>query len=121
MDPTHALFKAHRVPRDVIVDHEPAELKVYTFARCLGCHQNLAGVPKFPLRVYPCVRSVTVADLHSAMYLGHRKMPLTKPSYKKIEGVLVLRKDKELHLGVIEYLLLGKNFFQFDPLALDFP
>src|SRR5688572_22783134 len=42
VDSTHALLKAHRIPRHVVINHEPAELQVDTFACCLSRNQHLA-------------------------------------------------------------------------------
>ena len=41
VDAAHALLQPHRVPGDVVVDHQPAELQVDAFARGLGGHQHL--------------------------------------------------------------------------------
>ena len=43
VDAAHPLLQPHRVPRDVVVDHEPAELEVDPFARRLGRHQDLGS------------------------------------------------------------------------------
>ena len=45
VDAAHALFQAHRVPGDVVVDHHPAELEVDAFTRRLGGHQHLGSSP----------------------------------------------------------------------------
>ncbi len=35
----HTLFQACRVPGDIVVDHEPADLEVDTFPCCIGRYQ----------------------------------------------------------------------------------
>ena len=40
VDAAHALFQPVRIPRDVVVDHQRAELKVDAFARGFGGHQD---------------------------------------------------------------------------------
>src|SRR2546421_794282 len=39
---TKPLFQSRRVPRKIVVNHQPAELKVYAFARRFGGNANLA-------------------------------------------------------------------------------
>ena len=41
VDAAHPLLQPHRVPRDIVVDHEPAELKVDAFSGGLRGDQNL--------------------------------------------------------------------------------
>ena len=43
VDAAHPLLQPHRVPRDVVVDHEPAELEVDPFARRLGRDRTWAS------------------------------------------------------------------------------
>ena len=51
VDAAHPLLQAHRVPRDVVVDHEPAELEVDAFAGGLGGDQDLALLAELALGV----------------------------------------------------------------------
>jgi hypothetical protein len=44
VDAAHALLQAHRVPGDVVVDHQPAELQVDALAGGLGGDQHLGGL-----------------------------------------------------------------------------
>jgi len=39
----HPLLKADRVPRDVVIDHQPAELEVDAFARGFRGDKHLTG------------------------------------------------------------------------------
>ena len=78
MDAAHALLQPHGIPRNVIVDHEPAELQVDAFAGGLGRHQDLSRSPELPLGVDACTGRVAVADLHAAVNLCDREAPLAE-------------------------------------------
>jgi hypothetical protein len=69
MDAAHALFQAHRVPGDVVVDHQPAELEVDTLAGGLGGDQHLGGFAELALGENAGAGRVAVADLHAAVDL----------------------------------------------------
>ena len=51
VDAAHALLQADRVPGDVVVDHEPAELQVDAFAGGLGGDQDLGDFAELALGV----------------------------------------------------------------------
>src|SRR6266700_431382 len=65
MDAPHALFQAVRVPGDVIINHQVAELKVDTFTGCFGSKADLGCFVK-PLAasrrntafIPPCISQV---------------------------------------------------------------
>ena len=44
VDSPHPLFQPHGVPRDVVIHHQPAELKVDALAGGFGRDEHLAGV-----------------------------------------------------------------------------
>ena len=44
VDAAHALFQAGRIPGDIVVDHQPAELQVNPFTRGIR-GQQVAGAP----------------------------------------------------------------------------
>ena len=75
VDAAHALFQPHRVPGDVVVDHQPAELEVDALARRLGGHQHLAILAELALGVDARARRVAVADLHAAVDRRSRARP----------------------------------------------
>ena len=121
VDAAHALLQAHRIPGNVVVDHEPAELEVDAFARRLGCRHDLAAFTELALRIDPAAGRVAVADLHAAVNLGYGQMPFV-PHFldEVIERVLMLREDQELHLRIFEDALLREYFTQFPELGFDF-
>ena len=67
VDAAHALLQPHRVPGDVVVDHQPAELEVDALARRLGGDQHLAVLLELPLGIDARAGRVAVADLHAAV------------------------------------------------------
>ena len=111
VDAAHALLQAHGIPRDVVIDHQPAELQVDAFAGGLGGDEHLGGLPEFPLGEDAAAGRVAVADLHSAVNLGEGQPPLAQlaeraafPSVASevIERVLVFGEDEQLHLRIGE-------------------
>ena len=86
VDAPHALLQPHRVPRDVVVDHEPAELEVDAFARRLRRHEHLRALAKLLLRIDARAWRVAVPDLHAAVDLRDLQtpfdeLPLGRPSF----------------------------------------
>jgi hypothetical protein len=77
VDTAHPLFKADRVPGDIVVDHQPAELKIDAFARRFGCHEDLVGFPELAFGANAGTRRIAIADLHPAVNLSHGEVPLT--------------------------------------------
>ena len=78
VDAAHALLQPHRVPRDVVVDHQPAELQVDAFARGFGGDEDLAGLAELALGVDAGAGRVAVADLHAAVNLRHGQAPFAQ-------------------------------------------
>ena len=106
VDTAHALLKANRVPGNVVIDHQPAELKVDAFSRGLRGDEHLARLAEFALRVDSGAGRVAVPDLHAAMNLGDGQAPFAqfarvvyRPGrrHQKIESVFVLGEKQKLH------------------------
>ena len=111
MDTANPLFKPHRVPGNVKVDHQPAELQVDPFTGGFGCDKHLCRFAEFTLCINASPRCIAVSDLQSAVNLSQREAPfpqLTEWSLispiasKVIKGVFVLCENQQLHLRVIE-------------------
>ena len=49
MDAVHTLLEADRVPWNVVIYHQPAELKTNAFTSRLGCNQHLRRLTELPL------------------------------------------------------------------------
>src|SRR5205807_1339351 len=78
VDAAHALLQPHRVPGDVVVDHQPAELQVDALTGGLGRHHHLTVLAELALGVDARARRVAVADLHAAVDRGDRQPPLAQ-------------------------------------------
>jgi len=72
VDVAHPLFKSNGVPRDVVVDYQPAKLQVNTFAGSFRCDQYLTRFTELPLGVDAGAGRITITDLHPAMNLRDR-------------------------------------------------
>src|SRR5208283_5902748 len=99
MDPTHPLLQSNRIPRDIVVDHEPAELEIDSLASRFGRDHDLAILAELPLGTQPGAGLVAVPDLHAAVDLGDRESPFTElahgsavlaVAHQEVESVLVL-------------------------------
>ena len=108
----------HRVPGDVVVDHEPAELEVDPLARGLGRHQDLGVFAELALGMDAGAGPVTVADLHATVDLRDGEAPLPEFSERApvpavagevVERVLVLSEHEQLHALVAEDVLLVQH------------
>ena len=120
MDAPHALFQTNGIPRYVVVDHEPAELEVDTFAGGLGRDEDLSIFAELALGVDARAWRVAVANLHSAVDLGDGQVPLAEFADQIIERILVLGENEELELGVLENALISEQLLQLHQLGLDF-
>ena len=129
VDAAHALFQPHWIPGNVVVNHEPAELQVYAFPGGFRSHEHLGGLAEFALGPDSGVRRVAVTNFHGAVDLGHTQAPLhqfaQRPAFpsitrQKIERVLMLGEDEQLHLRVFEDTVIGDQFAQLDQLGFDF-
>ena len=96
MDATHTLLEPIRVPRDVVVKEDVANLKVDALAGGLGCDKNLdLALPELLLRVDSSAGFVARARLHSAVDATNSEAPLFKLLYQVVESVLELREEKQ--------------------------
>src|SRR5690606_4292273 len=76
VNPAHALLQAVGVPRNVVVEHDVADLEVDTLTGRLRGHQDLDGaLTEQLLGVQPGTRVVPTAWLHAAMDGAHPESP----------------------------------------------
>src|SRR5581483_2602424 len=101
MDAPHPLFEPVRVPRQVVVDHQVAELEVDPLACGLGGDADLGFALELDLPLAALLRA------HAAVDLRRRVAPLVQLLEQVIERVLVLREDQELAATVLELCELG--------------
>ena len=93
MDAAEPLFQARRVPRQVVVDHQPAELKVDAFAGRLGRDANLLLGAEFLLGALALVR------IHAAVNLAGGVTPFCQMFAEVVQRVAVLGEDEQLARG----------------------
>src|SRR5438552_279444 len=101
VDPPKPLFEARGVPRQVVVDHEPAELEVDALARGLCRNANLAAGAELLLG------ALALARVHTPVDLAGRVTPSIQMLAEVGEGVAVFREDKELATAVGQLVELG--------------
>ena len=103
VDAADALFQADGIPRDVEVDHQPAELQVDAFAGGLGGDEHLGRFLELALGIDARAGRVAIADLHAAVNLRERQPPLAQFANRAavaavarqvIKRVLVLGEDR---------------------------
>ena len=96
VDATHPLFEPVRVPRNVIVDQEVAELQVDAFASSLGGDEHLdVAILELLLGKEPSSGDVAGADIHRAMDRPGLQSPGGQFRQDIIEGVLELGEDQQ--------------------------
>jgi hypothetical protein len=99
MDAAHPLLEAVRVPGDVVVEEDVADLKVDPLARSLGGDQNLnLAFAELPLGVEAGARLVTRARFHAAVDAADAETPSLEATHEVVKGVLELREDDELRI-----------------------
>ena len=76
VDAADTLLQSNGVPRDVEVDHQPAELKVDAFAGCLRRHHDLAAFLEITFGMDTSACRIAIANLHTAVNLCDRQAPL---------------------------------------------
>src|ERR1017187_6462793 len=112
MDASHSLFQAYGIPRNVVINHKPAELQVYAFAGGLSSNQYLGGFTKFAFSKNTSAWCVSVTHFHASVNLGYAKAPFHQFAHRSpfasvaskiVEAILMLRKDEQLHLRIFEY------------------
>ena len=130
VDATNSLFQPNRAPWDVEIDHQPAKLQIDSLAGGFRRDQHLRALAKLTFRIDARTRRISIADSHTAMNLRDTQAPLDELakgtpilsiSRQKIERVLVLRKNEQLHLWVVEDALLVEQGVQLVELGMDVP
>ncbi len=101
MDAAEALLKARGIPRQVVVDHQPAELEVDAFAGGFGGDANLARGAEVLLGALPLV------GVHAAVDFGDGVAPFFEVVAQVFEGVAVFGEDEQLAAAVGEFVELG--------------
>src|SRR5690554_6128548 len=90
MDTPESLFEARGIPRQVVIDHQPAELQVDSLTRGFSSYTDLPARAEFLLGALPFVR------IHAAVNLACRVSPSFEVLAEISQGVAMLRKDEKL-------------------------
>ena len=119
VDAAHPLLQPVRVPGDVVVEEDVADLEVDALARRLGGHQDLdAAVPELLLGVEPGAGFIPGAGLHPAVDAPHREAPALEPVHEVVQGVLELGEDEEALRRVVEEAFLVEQGLEAGELRL---
>ena len=100
VDAAQPLLEAGRVPGQVVVDHQVAELEVDAFAGRLRRHANLTAGPEVLLRLF------AIARVHPAVDFAGRIAPGFEMVPQVVQRVAVLGKDEQLAPSVLQLLEL---------------
>ena len=101
VDAAEPLLQAGRVPGQVIVDHQPAELEVDPLACRFGRHADLFFGPELLLGAFPLVR------VHAAVDLAGGVTPAFQRLTQVIQRIAVLGEDEQLAPPVAQFLEFG--------------
>ena len=105
MDPAHPLFQAGRVPRNVVVDHQAAELQIDALARGVGGH-HVARAVRTAKGLHLAVAFLPVHAAMDLRCLPPVAEPLQAP-HQVVHRVPVLTEDEPLLvlvLGPLQHL-----------------
>jgi hypothetical protein len=109
VDASHPLLQAVRIPRDVIIEEDVADLKVDALASRFGCDQNLdRALPELLFRMQACAGLVAGTRLHAAVDAAEAKTPGLQSVHEVVQRVLELGEQEQALLGTIEEALLLK-------------
>ena len=109
VDAPHPLLQAVRVPRDVVVEEDVADLKVDAFAGGLGGDQDLdRAFAELLLGVKARARLVARARFHAAVDAADPEAPGLQAAHEIVQRVLELGEEKQPLVWVIEEALVLK-------------
>ena len=97
--PTDALFKSHRVPRDIVVDYHVAELQIQSLATRVGRHEDTGLLREGALDRRPLLHP------HGAVEAHNREATVGEELLQHLLGWDELREDEHLQVGVTFLLL----------------
>ena len=109
VDAAHPLLQPVRVPRDVVVEQDVADLKVDAFAGGLGGDQNLdRAFAELLLGVQARARLVARARLHAAVDAADAEAPGLQSVDEIVQRVLELGEEKQALIGMVEEALASE-------------
>src|SRR5207249_9916236 len=101
MNASQPLFKTRRIPRHVVVDHQPAELEIYAFARGFCRDADL------PAGAEVLLRPLTFVRIHPAVNFACRVAPGGQVFEQVGEGIAMFSENEELTSAVRQLVELG--------------
>src|SRR5262249_13321912 len=96
VDAPQPLLQSRRVPRQVVVYHQSAELEVDAFTRRFRRYTDLLLSPELLLSTLALVR------VHAAVNLTGRETPAFKIVAEIVESVTVLREEEQLAAAICQ-------------------
>ena len=100
MDAPHALFQAVRVPGDIVIDHQVAELEVDPLTSCFCCKADLGRFVEALGCLAPQHR------IHAAMNLAGRIAPLLQVAAQVLQRVAMFSEDQQFPSSVNQFMKL---------------
>ena len=119
VDAAHPLLEAVRVPGDVVVEEDVADLEVDALARGLGGDQDLdLAFAELLLGVEAGARLVARARLHAAVDAADTEAPGLEARHEVVQRVLELGEEEQALVRVVEEALLLEQRLEFRELGL---
>ena len=119
VDAAHPLLEAVRVPGDVVVEEDVADLEVDALARRLGGDQDLdLAFPELLLGVEARARLVARARLHAAVDAADAEAPRLQPIHQIVQRVLELGEEEQALVRVVEEAFLLEQVLELRELGL---
>ena len=119
VDAAHPLLEAVRVPGDVVVEEDVADLEVDALARGLGGDQNLdLAFAELLLGVEARARLVARARLHAAVDAADAEAPGLEATHEVVERVLELGEEEQALVRVVEEAFLLEQRLELRELGL---
>ena len=119
VDAAHPLLQAVRVPGDVVVEEDVADLEVDALARGLGGDQDLdLAFAELLLGVKARARLVARARLHAAVDAADAEAPGLQPIHEVVQRVLELGEEEQALVRVVEEAFLLEQLLELRELRL---
>ena len=97
MDPAHALLQTGRIPRNIVVDHDPAKLEVNAFGRSIGAdHEPRTAITDRLSKPVDLILAFGIvhATVNGGYLVGMAHA--VEPSHEKIQCVAVFGENDKL-------------------------
>ena len=113
VDAPHALLQPVRVPRDVIVEEDVADLEIDALAGGLSGHQHLdVAIAELLLGVEACPLLVAGTGAHPAVNLARAQPPRLQALHQVVERILELGEDEQALGWIAKEALAFQEFVE---------